>query len=336
MPTIGWYSSRSWSCSSAAGRSRASRVAAAHGAVDGLARRTGRSSLPAALAARSARSACADGGWLRRRPARAAVTPMLPETAKTSPGPSPSGVGARNVPVQQLDEPLGEAGGLLGASPGRGGRTRRHRAGRPGRRSRAPARSRAATSDEQLVPGLVAGDVVDRLEAVEVEQQHAAGSPSAARARAALSAAMKPGAVGQAGQVVGVGHALELELGAAPLGDVAQVQHEPVAGSPGADSPGRPADDAVRTVSNCRHATVAGRAAGTPGRGRPPGRPPGRAPAGARAGRRGARSPAAGGPPGRGPTSAPGPCPALEAQVICSCGSSTIVMSAARCTRVRK
>ncbi|WRL64266.1 hypothetical protein U6N30_32785 [Blastococcus brunescens] len=73
--------------------------------------------------------------------------------------------------------------------------------------------------DQQLVAGLVPGDVVDRLEPVEVEDQQA---PEVGGRRVQLPE--EQGAVGQAGEVVGVGHALELALAAAAGGDVAQVE----------------------------------------------------------------------------------------------------------------
>ena len=74
--------------------------------------------------------------------------------------------------------------------------------------------------DQQLVAGLVPGDVVDGLEPVEVEHQQAALLD---RGRGHLLEQHR--AVGQRGEVVGVGHALELALAAAALGDVAQVEH---------------------------------------------------------------------------------------------------------------
>ena len=103
----------------------------------------------------------------------------------------------------------------------------------------------------------MAGDVVDRLEAVEVEQQQA-GRRRRSRGPGAGAGERghQPGPVGQAGQVVGVGQPLELELVAAPAGDVPQVQHHAVPPASAAarrrgTSAGRRPPSA--TVSNCRH-----------------------------------------------------------------------------------
>ena len=79
--------------------------------------------------------------------------------------------------------------------------------------------------DQQLVAGLVPGDVVDGLEPVEVEHQQAA----LGRSRRAASSSKSCARLGSRGQVVGVGHPLELALAAAAGGDVAQVQHPAVA-----------------------------------------------------------------------------------------------------------
>ena len=184
--------------------------------------------LPAALAARSARSA--------RRMVVGDVVGRVQLGDADAPGDVEDDAGrsqparrARRTVAQVGDDPLGERGGLLEAVGDERRRTRRHRAGRPGRRR---GRSAAAGGhlDQQVVPRLVTRDVVDRLEAVEVQEQQAGhAGPSAARASGGGQAGHQPGAVGQPGQVVGVGQPLELALGGAAPGDVAQVQHQPVA-----------------------------------------------------------------------------------------------------------
>ena len=95
---------------------------------------------------------------------------------------------------------------------------------------RTSARSRSAASHQQLVADVVAQAVVDRLEAVEVEEENRAG----------LLAALDPGqrqaqaieeerSVGKVGQGVVRGLAGELELGALALDGVADGPPQQVA-----------------------------------------------------------------------------------------------------------
>ncbi len=144
--------------------------------------------------------------------------------------------------------------------------------------------------DEQVVARLVTGDVVHRLEAVEVEQQEArrGASPGDAGPRRG-QCRHQPSAVGQAGQVVGVGQALELQFPAPSPGHVAQVQHQPVpaAGPPTARTAGPPGPPTDRPCGPSRTAatTRRARAAGTRARGCRPHRPPGGGRGTARSGR---------------------------------------------------
>ena len=96
---------------------------------------------------------------------------------------------------QVVDEPLGERRGLLGGAGHQDGELV---AAEPG--DQVPVAGAAAQQvgdlAEQLVAGLVPGDVVDRLEAVEVDQQHAAGLALGGAARAASSAAMRRARLG--------------------------------------------------------------------------------------------------------------------------------------------
>ena len=114
------------------------------------------------------------------------VTPMLPDTSKTTPaaagglGGGPDGAEVGHDPLGQGDglvDPAGdEDGELVAAEPGDQVAVA-HGGAQPGR-----------DLHEQVVPGLVAGDVVDRLEPVEVQQQEgggrALGGPGAGVGRA--------------------------------------------------------------------------------------------------------------------------------------------------------
>ena len=79
----------------------------------------------------------------------------------------------------------------------------------------------AGDPDDQLVAGVVAERVVDRLEVVDVEhQQRAAGAVARDLREVAADLELEAAAVEQAGQRVVVGHVLQLLLEALALRDV--------------------------------------------------------------------------------------------------------------------
>ena len=287
--------------------------------------------MPAALAARSARSA-----WRMvvdsSSAGSSAVTPMLPETSNTRRSATPAPGGDR---PEVGDDPLGEGGGLLDPVPDEDGELV---AAEPADEVLVPdgGAQPGRDLDQQVVPRLVPGDVVDRLEPVEVQQQQAgrlacggaaaggwSARPSAARGWAARSGSRcRPAARARV-----------------------SVLRRPATSRRCSTSPSR-LDRAVRQTRRRRRPhglelpprPVAGaqpeHAAAAPPRGRPPpgasacvqlraGRPRGRG----RAARRPSRS--------RG-WRAEDPCPPVATQVTCPRSSSTTVTSAARWTRVRK
>ena len=114
------------------------------------------------------------------------VTPMLPETSKTQPR------GRSHRPVRCAGCTVRSSATIRSASAvasSRPSATRTANSSPPSAADEVAVADRGAQPrghlDEQVVARLVAGDVVDRLEAVEVEQQQAAGvAPGDAGARA--------------------------------------------------------------------------------------------------------------------------------------------------------
>ena len=87
--------------------------------------------------------------------------------------------------------------------------------------SRTPASRRSATACSSRSPEAVAERVVDDLEAVEIEEEHAQPLLQAMGLRHRdVEAVVEEQPVGQAGEDVVVGQALDLLLGALPLRDV--------------------------------------------------------------------------------------------------------------------
>ena len=81
--------------------------------------------------------------------------------------------------------------------------------------------------DEQLVAGLVADGVVDRLEAVEVDEEHGGAAVAGAAAGERLADALgEQRAVGQVGERVVLGVVLQLGLEPDPFGDVPAVEDQ--------------------------------------------------------------------------------------------------------------
>lgn len=81
--------------------------------------------------------------------------------------------------------------------------------------------------DEEFVAGLVAEAVVDRLEAVEVDEEHGgAGVAGAAAAEGLADPLGEQGAVGQVGERVVLGVVLQLRLEPDPFGHVAAVEDQ--------------------------------------------------------------------------------------------------------------
>ena len=121
------------------------------------------------------------------------------------------------------------AASVVVARPRAGSRTRRRRAGRRCRPAACSSQQPAPTAASSSSPALVAEAVVDRLEVVEVEEQHReSGSPRGgagrgrARARSANSARLARPVSGVVERLVG-----ELLLECLALGDVAGVEHQP-------------------------------------------------------------------------------------------------------------
>lgn len=86
----------------------------------------------------------------------------------------------------------------------------------------------ASGLDEQLVARLVAETVVDRLEAVEVDEEHrGAGVTGAAAAESLADPLGEQGAVGQVGERVVLGVVLQLGLQPDPFGHVPAVEDQP-------------------------------------------------------------------------------------------------------------
>ena len=165
--------------------------------------------------------------------------------------------------------------------------------------------------DQLLVADLVAEAVVDDLEPVEVEEQHADAPPvRASPPQGGLEQVGEPGAVGQSGQRVVEGLMGQPGLRLPALGDVAGVDDDPADARVGQEVGDRGLDPAPRAVS------VAG--AVVDGRLRPrPCPPPRRRRAGPAARHRGgarARTPCRSGPragsraPARWPGSRSGAC----------------------------
>ena len=129
--------------------------------------------------------------------------------------------------VEDREQPLGHGAGaglvgvladheeLVAAEAG-------HGVARPGRRLE-PSAHRL----QQRVADGVAAGVVDDLEPVEVDEQHARSPRRRPRARPEVL--HQPGAVGQPGEVVGEGRLAQLLLGAAGVGDVGD-HRQPAAG----------------------------------------------------------------------------------------------------------
>jgi hypothetical protein len=132
-------------------------------------------------------------------------------------------------PVEQRQQPLGQRGRLLGRARDDEGELVTAEPGDEVTVARGRAQP-VGHLGEQQVPGLVAGHVVDDLEAVEVDEQHAGRLAGRGTGAGRLEGGHQPGPVGQSGEVVGPGHPLELALGGAPVGHVPQVQHDLVVG----------------------------------------------------------------------------------------------------------
>ena len=128
---------------------------------------------------------------------------------------------------QLLLDALGDAGGVRLASVMSSSRT--VNSSPPSRASVSPGRMQLLEpprdADQELVAGLVAEAVVDRLEAIEIEVQHREQRPAQRAPRAVkqvLQAVEEQRAVRQAGERIVERLALELRLGLLALGDVAR------------------------------------------------------------------------------------------------------------------
>ena len=297
--------------------------------------------LPAAFAARSARSA-----WRivvgTSSAGSSSVTPTLPETPRTTPE-RVALAAVRGVHRPELgDDPLGERRRLVQAVGDQDGELV---ATQPADQVAVPDRRPQPRGhlDEQVVPRLVAGDVVDRLEAVEVEQQQArrraaSGDAGARRGRAPPSAG--PGWAGRSGSRCRPGARARARRSAGRRRRAGAGPARPGrcagAGPAPRDDRREPVDSPAVGPSRTAATTRRGRAAGTPARGC---RPASAAGSSARysscrsSSWTKSRSRRALEVAGR-PAEALGA--AVDAQVTCPRSSSTIVTSAERCTSVRK
>ena len=163
-------------------------------------------------------------------------------------------------------------------------RTRRHRAGGVSLVRRAPSSSRATATSS--CAGLVAVEVVDLLEAVDVEEDHRAGELGAARLADGAAELLEEGPpVEETGERVGAGEADELGLALLALDGVADgAEQRPrldlalVEIVAGAEAERLRRDGEVGRPVRTTMATSAGRADLRPSRPLESGRPRSRAP----------------------------------------------------------